>query len=94
MVVEVTVCQIHKGCEEKAEETCREVHDFVVSQRGCVRCFEKKSLAGPGLWVLFAEFRDEEAYQGYLKACGERDQITGKAPLEGLAEEVFKGAFA
>jgi quinol monooxygenase YgiN len=94
MVVEVTVCRIKKGCEEKAEEACREVHDFVVSQRGCVRCFEKKSLADPGLWILYAEFRAEEAHQDYLKACGERDQLAGKAPLEGLAEEVFKGVFA
>jgi quinol monooxygenase YgiN len=93
MVVEITVCRIKKDCEEKAQRICEQVHAFVVSQTGCVRCFEKKSFRDPHLWVLFSEFRTEEAYQDYLAAAAERDRKAGKTPLEGLAEEVFRGAF-
>jgi len=94
MVVEVTVCRIKKSCEEKAQRVCDEVHAFVVSQPGCVRCFEKKSLQDPQLWMLYSEFRTEEAYKAYLSAASERDRQAGKPPLEGLAEEVFREAFA
>jgi quinol monooxygenase YgiN len=94
MVVEITVCRIKKGCEEKAQGICEQVHSFMVSQTGCVRCFEKKSFQDPQLWVLFSEFRTEEAYQAYLAAAAERDLKAGKTPLEGLAEEVLREAFA
>jgi quinol monooxygenase YgiN len=94
MVVEITVCRIRESCEPKAQKVCEEVHTFVVSQPGCVRCFEKKSLQDPQLWMLYSEFRTEEAYQAYLAAAAERDRQAGKTPLEGLAEEVFRGAFA
>jgi len=94
MVVEITVCRIKKDCEEKAQRICEQVHAFVVSQTGCVRCFEKKSFRDPQLWVLFSEFRTEEAYQAYLSAASERDCRAGRTPLEGLAEEILKEAFA
>lgn len=94
MIVEITVCRIKKGCEEEAQRICGDVHTFVVSQPGCVRCFEKKSFQDPQLWMLFSEFRSEEAYRAYLTAAAERDKKAGKAPLEGLAQEVLRGAFA
>ncbi len=47
MIVEIIVCRIKKGCEEEAQRVCNEVHAFVVSQPGCVRCFEKKSFQAP-----------------------------------------------
>jgi hypothetical protein len=94
MIVELTVCRIKAGCEEKAQGICVEVHAFVVSQPGCVRCFEKKSFQDPQLWMLFSEFRTEEAYRAYLAAAAERDRRAGKSPLEDLAQEVLRGAFS